>query len=860
MSQWVQKTLITAALAIGLAVPYPATAAEPAAAFQPFDLSPAYNADIFTRFECRTDGAVDSGRSSFPAEMMPESGLAFRTAGVEFRFPSRADGDLNAVRCEGQTVAAPGVAADYLYLLATAADGNQREKLILTHEDGSAFETAFDVNDWCAENPGLGGVHGLVSDYRHTLGGKQDCKTSIWMIPLKLRSTSPLVSIGLPKNPNVFVVAAALGPAGRERRVGTYVKDAFLPSAEAGIDRLVLLDIVEPSTNATLRLLSHDNRTLERNEMANFDLKSGTQSIPAWLPIEKRRTYFFEIAGEEMASLDETNLFANAPTAILRVHATHPAHPADADLGMAPAWQIPALPGSDLAVGIHVPDSPASGMLLRATVTSCGSADVCRSYEREIALPSGAPVTTSAAIDLDELAPGNYNVALSLLLNGLPYAQQNCLLTIVDPRLADRPFGAREAALDYQGPVWTNWDAAISYEEAWRGFTHSDIVIDFPGQPYRYVFWKGAGYCPVWLFDHSFVSLEWMEAWPRQDGAVDCVEPLQDKECKHSRVELLSTTAARARVKWTYAETDFELKVIHGEHAEEIYTIYPDGIGARKVTGHFEKGRWHEVQEFITGSAAGTIPSEHYPPQAASLINCAGDRLDLYWPTPQESDLPVWSEYIGLAHSKRHPSVFAACAGRDTGLHVFSNNPDWLPEVFFCMPHWPIQRGLPTTNARSIEECKNRATHASLLNIYAAPHELYKDRTVWALLIGIAPADEQELRDLVRGWLYPAGIEVTSVKPLKARYDIYQRGYVVDLAGEKACNLRIRTSAEHPQVRPAFVLRNAGGHGACAVTLNGKDLVEGTDFETGLEDNSATRVVWLRTTLRESAELAFALQ
>ncbi len=825
--------------------------------FAVVDLSGLFNADIFSSYQTRTDGQVDAGRASFPAEMMPPSGKRFKTAGVEFVFPEKEDGALNAIRCEGQEVSVPSVDADYLYFLATAADGNHRTTIQLSHEGDESFETSFDVNDWCAENPGLGGVHGVVSEYRHTLGGKQTCKTSIWLIPVRLRSDRPLKTVRLPDNQNVFVVGISLGPGGEERRIQTYIKDAYFPSKETDIDRLVLLEIVEPESNSTLRLLSDDDWKHEYREMATFDLKPGIQSIPVWLPIMKRRTYYFDIGDKHLTSLDETNLFENAPATLIELEATRPVHPADADLGMAPAWQVPALPDTDLRIKAYIPDGPTDRINIRAVVTPEKGSGTCKTFDEPAETRTSSPASITKTFDLGELTPGEYRVSIDILVNDMPYGSRSFLLTLVDSARVERPFGARETDLQYNGPVWTNWDEAITYEEAWEGFTNKDIVIDFPNTPYRYVFWKGASYAPIWLFDKSFITLEWLEGWPRQEGAVDCVEPLQDKACKHSRVKLLSSTPARARVKWTYAETDFNLKIIAGEHAEEIYSIYPDGIGVRKVTGFFEKGRWHECAEFIVGSVAGTTPAAHYPPNAASLMNVDGDRIDLFWPTPQESEFPEWNSYIGLAHSRNEPSVFLACDGRNTDIHVFSNNPDWLSEMFFCMPHWPIQRGLPTTNERSIDDCKVRPTHASLLNIYASPYELYKDRTVWALLIGIVPDDEQELRDIVRGWLNPPALEVLTEPGVKAKYDIYERGYVMDAGKKDSLDLRLQASVEKPQIRPALILENAGSVAACSVFFGDTELVPGTDYAAGQEEGRY--IIWLNKALREVTNMRIVL-
>lgn len=821
------------------------TGGEPS--FTTVPLTDVFNADIFTFFNNRTDGQMDSGRASFPAEMMPESGIPFRTAGIEFLFPCKEDGAMNALQCRGQVIALPAAAeGDYLYLLATAADGNQRAVLALTHEDGDTYTLPFDVNDWCAENPGLGAVHGLVSDYRHTLGNKQACKTSIWLIPLRMKSASPLRSVRLPENPNIYVTGMTLGPAGEERRLQTYVKDAFFPSAEAGIDRLVLLEIVEPESNCVLTVKADDGWTGAYRPIFSQSLAPGTQSIPIWLPLVKRRTYAFDINDTTLTYLDETNLFFNAPKALLDVRAGRPAHPADAGLGMAPAWQLPVWPDSTLTAEVYIADAPADEMELVAVITPRHGQGDCSLTRTALSVRTTSPATRSVSLSTPAWQAGDYQLTLALTVGGMPYAERTFTITVVPPSNADRSFGARETDLTYYGPVWTNWDQSISYAEAWAGYTNKDIVIDFPGQPYRYVFWKGASYAPIWLFARNFITLEWLEAWPRQEGAVDCIEPLQDKACKYSKVRVLSSTPARARVEWTYAETDFNLKVIHDEHAEEIYTVYPDGIGARKVTGFFEKGRWHECCEFIVGSVAGTTPAAHYPPQALRLLDGGTNRFDLFWPTPQESDLPAWSEYIGIARCRNEPDIFLACEGKDTGLHVFSNNPDWLSEMFFCMPHWPIQRGLPTTNERSIEECYNRPTHASLMNFYARPYEVYKDRTIWALLLGVAPEEEEELRALVRGWLYPPVMTAESGgTSLRVRYDNYQRGYVVDMNGTASCRLTLEASTDTPQVRPALVLSNAPEADTCTILRDGAPLKEGMDYTHGFESDTQSFVIWL---------------
>ena len=63
----------------------------------------------------------------------------------------------------------------------------------------------------------------------------------------------------------------------------------------------------------------------------------------------------------------------------------------------------------------------------------------------------------------------------------------------------------------------------------------------------------------------------------------DCVEPLQDKELRYGRVEIVESTPARVHVRWSYQSCDLDYKV-GGNFAVEDYYFYPDGFGTRVLT------------------------------------------------------------------------------------------------------------------------------------------------------------------------------------------------------------------------------------------------------------------------------------
>ena len=59
-------------------------------------------------------------------------------------------------------------------------------------------------------------------------------------------------------------------------------------------------------------------------------------------------------------------------------------------------------------------------------------------------------------------------------------------------------------------------------------------------------------YIPFWAGEHNTgACYEWAEMLVAARGAVDCVEPLMDKELRYGRVEIVESTPARVHVRWT---------------------------------------------------------------------------------------------------------------------------------------------------------------------------------------------------------------------------------------------------------------------------------------------------------------------
>ena len=150
----------------------------------------------------------------------------------------------------------------------------------------------------------------------------------------------------------------------------------------------------------------------------------------------------------------------------------------------------------------------------------------------------------------------------------------------------------------------------------------------------RFVFWRGSSYIPFWAGRHNTgACYEWAEIISQPAGAVDCVEPLMDKELRYGRVEIVESTAARVHVRWTYQSTDFHYKV-WGDAAVEDYYFYPDGFGTRVVNLKADPKNDYELSEFIILTPPGAYPFEVLPDDPVDALFLDGRKHAFRFPNP----------------------------------------------------------------------------------------------------------------------------------------------------------------------------------------------------------------------------------
>lgn len=175
------------------------------------DLDPHLNVDGASSLADFEDFDQDGfgGRFALPAQFMPDAGRN-RYLGVEFDFPSTADGELNLVEARGQTIEVPGGRYDWLYLLTTTVNSTKEdESLRVSYADGR--ETVpFQVTDWCVQ-PKFGEYPIMRSPYRHMSAGVlKDCRPQIFLIRMPLDPARELHGVTLPDTPTLYFTSMTL--------------------------------------------------------------------------------------------------------------------------------------------------------------------------------------------------------------------------------------------------------------------------------------------------------------------------------------------------------------------------------------------------------------------------------------------------------------------------------------------------------------------------------------------------------------------------------------------------------------------------------------------------------------------------
>ncbi len=435
------------------------------------------------------------------------------------------------------------------------------------------------------------------------------------------------------------------------------------------------------------------------------------------------------------------------------------------------------------------------------------------------------------------------------------------------------PFGATYERLRYDAPIsvrqaGTGKFSSLKYEDAWKPELR-DVVVWLPGGG-RFVFWRGSSYIPFWAGLHNTgACYEWAEMITRAEGAVNCVEPLMDKELRYGRVEIVESTAARVHVRWRYQSTDFEYK-IWGDETVEDYYFYPDGFGTRVVNLKADPKNDYELSEFIILTPQGEYPLDVLPESPVDALYLSGrvHRVRLPGPLAKAGEnaekLPGGEPAIyRLRLNKRDEPAAVWFSPQENAQPPFVFGPFFdgrlLVTPCYWGSHWPLARGNSTGNAiddrigftpchNSVMTWANRRPEPIETATRATLDSLGRSRMMtlrrWAWLIGTTDENDDRLLEWAKSYATPPALEVRGGRLEFQAYAIERRAF--RLAVDER-DVRIKIKPATPCVNPVFEITGAP-RGGIAVKLGNEVLAERRFAWDG-------HTLWLDATIKAPAEL-----
>ena len=401
------------------------------------------------------------------------------------------------------------------------------------------------------------------------------------------------------------------------------------------------------------------------------------------------------------------------------------------------------------------------------------------------------------------------------------------------------PFGAFYTTLKY----YDAWDAQ------WRVGEHADVVVRFDRNPCRFVFWRGTSYIPHWVTENGiWYNNEFNETWSEHG----CHEPMSDKQCRHAHVRIIESNDARVVVHWRYALVDnwYEFAKVDpatgwGDWTDEVYTIYPDGVGVRKITLHSTTPRApHEWHEGIIVMGPGQRPENVLEPGALTMMNMDGQKQTYSWRdgAPEAPTAPPAANIqIINTKSKFRPFV-AVTSESEPEFDIYDGELRRDVSMFPWWNHWPT--AFDPCDGRYAMDA-DRASHSSLTHCHWRPYQETENSMTKIMLHGVTENSPEHVLRLARSWDSPPKLSVAGDGFSARGYDPAQRAYMIrrHSSGNPAdLRLRLLASQESPVANLAIVIQgwNAGD---VTVDVDGKP----TKFRVGRNDSldGSDLILWI---------------
>ena len=427
--------------------------------------------------------------------------------------------------------------------------------------------------------------------------------------------------------------------------------------------------------------------------------------------------------------------------------------------------------------------------------------------------------------------------------------------TLNDPGFTKRILPGYSGYAKKFGAEYTNLKYDELYDDAWRSSKYSDIVVKFDELPTSVIFWRGTSYGPGWVTEKNL----WMIDQSVESGdEISFTEHMSDKKGVFSHVKIIENTDARVVIDWRYNCNDvlYSYNKNFGDAGlwvDEYITIYPNGVGIRKVEQKSlsynekppEKVSWQDVQ-FL--SQAGINPDSVVNLQAVYLSDLSGDTASMNFTEgiPKQSPLP--NANIELINMKSVYKIFLAF---QEGTHIkpWGNVSTDMYCHFMTWNHWPVS--FITSQGKS-SLFPDRVTHSA--GIGAADDAVDHGNMA---MYGFTKKPIKDLIPIVKAWSNPP--EITFINgAISDGYDKAQGAFVLK-STSSSIFFKIRATPEQPLYNPCFVIKDWGERGKIEIKMNGKVISSEKDLRQGFvydTDGSKTLIVWIKRVSNEQSSFS----
>jgi hypothetical protein len=390
------------------------------------------------------------------------------------------------------------------------------------------------------------------------------------------------------------------------------------------------------------------------------------------------------------------------------------------------------------------------------------------------------------------------------------------------------------------GAVYTRLRYYKGWDDVWRVGDQADVVVRFDQAPYWFTFWRGTSYIPHWVTENGiWYDNEFTETFP--PGMVGSAEPMSDKQCRFSQVRILESSEARAVVHWRYAPLGVGYLPAYpdpltdwADWTDEIHTIYPDGVGVRKIVVHSSKPdadrEWHEG---IVVMGPGMTPNDAIEPTGVLLANSRGDAVNISWEKTTPPHDPQQPSHAGIqrinTRSRFKPFAIARWQD-DPRFDVYSGEVRRDVSIYPWWNHWPT--AFEPSNGR-YALAADRASHSSLTHMYWKPMARAADTVVKIHLEGMSDAGVPELASLARSWENPARLTIDAAGFSGGEYDPSERAWIIErTAAKSSLAFAVAASPESPVENLAIIVKG-WGEGDASLEADGRRLRRGRDLRIG---------------------------